>query len=84
MHTIRKLSRNINKERLTIKGFKTSDAMHSFLNAQPNNDWILTSEPDYYGAFNPKLAALKPGKYAYAGGEWHNVKSLDASILAHI
>ena len=77
MHTIRK----------TVKvgtGFKTSDAMHNFLNAQSDNTWVVTSEPDYYGAFNPDLAVLKPGTYAYAGGKWHNVKTLDACMLAHI
>ena len=72
------------KTRLVIKGFESSDAMHKFLNAQSNNDWQVNSEPDYYGTFKPELAALKPGKYAYAGGQWHNVKTLDASMLAHI
>jgi len=86
MYTIRKTVKvgTSFKTRLVIKGFKTSDAMHKFLNAQPDNTWIVNSEPDYYGPFNRKLAALKPGKYAYAGGKWHNVKTLDASILAHI
>lgn len=86
MHTIRKTVKTGRglKERMTIKGFKTSEAMHEFLNKQSDNTWIVTSEPDYYGAFKPELAKLKPGKYAFAGGQWHNVKSLDASVLAHI
>ena len=86
MHTIRKTVRTGNglKERLVIKGFKTSEAMHNFLNKQYDNAWTINSEPSYYGAFNETLAGLKPGKYAFAGGQWHNVKSLDASILAHI
>jgi len=86
MNTIRKLTmvnRNRN-QRMTIKGFKSRDAMHKFLNKQPNNDWVVTSEPDYYGAFNAEYAKLKPGVYAYAGSQWHNVKSLDACILSHI
>lgn len=28
--------------------------------------------------------SLRPGKYAFLGGEWRNVKTLDASILAHV
>ena len=86
LYTVRKTIRTGNgfKERLQIKGFKSSDLMHKFLNAQCDNSWNVNSEPDYYGGFKPGLADLKPGKYAYAGGQWHNVKSLDASILAHI
>ena len=86
MSTIKKIVRTGNgfKERLHIKSFKTNAAMHIFLNKQPNNDWVINSEPDYYGAFNEETAKLKAGKYAYAGGQWHNVKSLDASVLAHI
>ena len=84
LHTIRKSNGKMRGERLTIKGFKTSQAMHEFLNKQCDNTWKITSEPDYYGAFNAELAKLKPGIYAYAGGAWHNVKSLDSSVLAHI
>lgn len=59
-------------QRLVVKGFKTSDAMYKFLNSQFDNRW-----QEYDGE-------LKPGKYAFAGGQWHNVKTLDPSILAHI
>ena len=86
MYTIRKIIKIGTgfKTRLQIKGFKTSDAMHTFLNKQHDNSWAINSEPDYHGGFNSELAKLKPGKYAYAGGQYHNVKSLDASVLAHI
>lgn len=60
------------RTRLQIKTFKTSQAMYEFLNKQPNNDW------------QPSEKDLKSGLYAYAGGVWHNVKSLDACILSHI
>lgn len=60
------------KTRLHIKTFKESEAMHKFLNKQNNNDW-QESDKD-----------LKRGIYAYAGGQYHNIKSLDSSILAHI
>ena len=59
-------------QRLIIKNFKSREEGHEFLNKQPNNDW-----QEYEGE-------LKAGKYAFAGGKWHNVKTLDASILAHI
>lgn len=61
------------KERLTIKAFSTSDAMHKFLSTGDNAlRWRETNK------------WLKPGTYAYAGGSWHNVKHLNASTLAHI
>ena len=47
--------------------------MHQFLNKSDNaNNW------------KESALGLKSGLYAYAGGKWHNVKTLDASILAHI
>ena len=61
------------KTRLKIKAFKTSDAMHKFLNTSDNALHWKVSDKN-----------LKAGTYAYAGGQWHNVKNLDASILAHI
>lgn len=83
MFTIRKGS-SYKGARMIIRGFRTREAMHGFLNRQTNNDWIVNSEPDYHGTVDPKLAGLQPGVYAYAGGRWHNVKHLDASVLAHI
>lgn len=81
MHTaysFKRVPRTLARDRLVIKGFKTSDAMHTFLNAGGNGlDWRPTTE-------RPEFASFKPGTYAYAGGAWHNVKSLDPSILAHI
>ena len=59
-------------QRLIIREFKTSQDGHEFLNKQYDNNW-----QEYDGE-------LKAGKYAFAGGTWHNVKKLDQSILAHI
>jgi len=61
------------KERLLIKSFKTSDAMNKFLATEDNSLFWFESK-----------RGLKAGTYAFAGGSWHNVKKLDASILAHI
>ena len=63
---------NLGKQRKIIKAFKTAQAGHGFLNKQSNNDWSAYS------------GELKTGKYGFAGGQWHNVKSLDASVLAHV
>ena len=80
-NTIRKLRRghsgacNLRGERMIIRNFKTEDAMHRFLNTGGNAlEWreVREGEP------------TKSGTYAYAGQEWHNVKSLDATTLAHI
>ena len=64
------------KDRLTVKTFRTSEAMHAFLNKQYDNKWRIVGEGNDYPS--------KAGVYAYAGGQWHNVRSLDASVLAHI
>ena len=68
------------KERLIIKGFKTSDAMYRFAQEQ-GNLWQYCDGPN---ARHTNFANMKPGTYAMAGGYYHNVKSLDASILAHV
>ena len=60
------------RTRKIIRLCRTDEDGHNFLNKQPNNDWQV-----YDGD-------LKAGKYAYCGGQWHNVKSLDSSVLAHV
>ncbi len=61
------------RERLTVRHFKTSEAMHAFLNTGDNSlRWIESTK------------GLKAGTYAFAGGRWHNVRHLDPSLLAHI
>lgn len=75
LHAIEKTTRTSNgfKERLTIKIFKDSDAMYKFLCTDSNSlDWKESTKE------------LKAGVYAFAGGKFHNVKTLDASILNHI
>jgi hypothetical protein len=61
--------------RLIVRGFKTNEDMHRFLNTGDN------AAP---GKWRESTKGLKPGTYAYAGGQWHNVKNLDVSALAHI
>jgi len=62
------------KERLIIKTFKDSDSYGRFMSG-PNND---------FNQWRDSTKNLKAGTYAFAGGQWHNVKSLDASVLAHV
>jgi hypothetical protein len=87
-HTVRTKTGAFKGERMTIRGFATLDTMHKFLNTGDNaNHWRVTidqtsTHPGAYGACDE--TKLKPGKYAYAGGQWHNVRKLDASVLAHI
>lgn len=66
-------------ERLTVKTFKDSDLLHQFLNKQSDNSWKVNT-----GKVVGSELPHKRGTYAYAGGAWHNVKSLDSSMLAHI
>lgn len=63
------------KERLHVKSFATSDDAHGFLNKQCDNSWRIAG---------PEHADKKAGVYAFAGGRWHNVRSLDPSVLAHV
>lgn len=60
------------RDRLTIKTFLYRDDMHRFLARQEDNSW------------RESLLGLKAGTYARAGGCWHNVRSLDHSLLAHV
>lgn len=71
-YSISKITGSIFKQRKTVKTFKSGQAMHEFLNKQDNNDWRESKED------------LKAGTYVFVGGHWQNVKSLDASALAHI
>lgn len=58
-------------ERLVIKGHKTTEAMNRFLNRSDNRHGLY-------------VGPLPPGTYAFAGGEWRNVKSIKPSLLVHI
>jgi hypothetical protein len=69
--------------RLVIKAFKSEDLAHEFMNKQYDNTWQPNSFADYMG-YIPATKDLKAGTYAFAGGQYHNVKSLDDSVLAHI
>ena len=76
-------SLGLGRERLTIRGFKTSEAMYREL-ARDEHSLCNPSgwrECTYGFEF---VRQAKPGVYVKAGGEWRNVKSLDASTLAHI
>ncbi len=70
------------KERLRVKAFKNSNDLGAFLCKQDDNSWkaIEAGAMSYLRVPYP----VKSGLYASAGGNWHNVKTLDASILAHI
>lgn len=72
-------NRQMKGERLTVKGFKYSDDAYAFLGKQPNNDW-----KELPASICGMPIPQKAGTYASAGGQWHNVKSLDPSVLAHI
>jgi len=66
---LRRVSGSMCKDRKIIKSVRDA---HAFLNKQFDNTWSI-----YDGD-------LKAGTYAYAGGQWHNVKNLDPSVLAHV
>jgi len=68
------------KQRLHIKAFNNLNDAGAFLGKQTDNTWQL-APAEYVEA---QKLPLKSGVYAFAGGQWHNVKSLDSSVLAHI
>jgi hypothetical protein len=72
--SIYKSNGTISRERVKVRVFTDNDAMHQFLNKQSDNSWKINN-----GSF-----PVKSGVFARAGGEWHNIKNLDPSILAHI
>lgn len=84
---VRKYQRTGNgfKERLIIKGFKSSDDMHKFLNTADNAlTWQEIKMFPRLESRTPEKAVNKAGTYAYLGGQWHNVKTLDSTVLAHV
>ena len=83
MHTIYRFVRTGNgfKERLVIKSFKYSEDMYKFTGKQPGNLWSYCQGPN---ANHLRYDGMPAGTYAFAGGKYHNVKTLDASVLAHI
>ncbi len=68
------------RERRTIKGFPTLEARDAFIAKHDRGLMAPVSDPNW----STLDAMAKPGTYAFCGGEWRNVKSLDASLLAHI
>jgi len=68
------------KERLHIKAFQDANELGAFLCKQDDNTWGEVSEEKQKAHGYPN----KSGIYAFAGGQWHNVKKLDPIILAHI
>ena len=74
MHTIEKtIHVGLWRDRLVVRAFKDSSAMHRYLNEGSNGVMWRESNRD-----------LKQGTYVWAGGRWHNVKNVDASALAHM
>lgn len=69
---IKRTTGPLGHERLTIKTFAHTQDGHAFLNRQTDNKWAVYDGP------------LTAGTYAFAGGQWHNVKMLDKTLLAHI
>jgi hypothetical protein len=73
MNTIERVTGTLGHERLYIRGFHNSSAMHEFLNKGANGV-----------AWRPSTNGLKPGVYAFLGGQWRNVKTLDPMMMAHV
>lgn len=86
MYFLRKYQKTGNgfKERLIIKGFKDKDNLYKFQSEQDNNDWQEITVFPLRNKTDAEVPVKKAGTYAYAGGQWHNVKTLDPYILGHI
>lgn len=78
MFKIVRTTNTLFRSRLIIKGFKTLEARNKFVDTDREN-WLDAAEYAS-GHFN----SYKPGTYAFVGQQWVNVKTLDASVLAHV
>lgn len=63
------------RERLVVRAFGHACDMHKFLN---------TGDNALHWREQTSTTPIKAGTYVFAGGEWRNVKSMDASALAHM
>ena len=78
-------SGRLGRERIHIKCFTDFQALHACQNRRYDNDWsCLDCDIHPHNAPPADTLPRKAGTYAYAGGRWHNVKSLDSMMLAHI
>lgn len=88
MYKIRTMKGGYKGERMQVRSFRTADAMHKFLNDGDNAlKWRQCVNQKETHPNRPEAVdetKLKSGKYAWAGGQWHNVKDLDPTVLAHI
>lgn len=78
MYAVRKFIRLSGsfKERLQIKSFRDNESMHKFLNSQYDNTWAEVTDGSRY--------PTRSGVYAFVGGKWCDVVTLDLSTLAHV
>ncbi len=66
--------------RYKVRTFLDDDKGHKFLNTESNAlHWDIV-DPDN----NPHNYPTKKGVYAFVAGSYHNVRSLDISVLAHV
>lgn len=77
MPSIRTIKGSYKGERLKVRAFREPSLMHKFLNDGGNA--LLWRECD-----PARGDPVKSGTYVWAGGTWHNVKSLDPTDLAHL
>lgn len=73
---------NFGRERYIVKGFKCLQTMHKFLNSQTgfsHNHFIEHTPNGLY-----RDVPQKSGTYVFAGGQYHNVKTIEPSSLAHL
>lgn len=70
--SVERVDGRLGRERLKVRTFASSQAMHAFLNRQTDNAWRESSR------------GLKTGTYAFVGGAWCNVRTLDSTVLAHV
>lgn len=65
-----------------VKGFKTSHAMHNFLNNQRISVASQYVEHTLDGVFRD--VPQKSGTYVFIGGKYENVRNLSAVELSHV
>ena len=70
------------RDRYIVKGFKCLQTMHKFLSSQTGcfHNQYIEHTPD--GAY--RGVPQKSGTYAYAGGQYVNIKKLEPWQFAHV
>jgi hypothetical protein len=75
----RRMTPGISRQRMIIRRFRTEEGRQRHIREMEadlkNSNTLFITEYD---------GELPPGTYAFVGGEWRDVKTLDRDIIPHV